>query len=85
MNGHILSIGLTCLVVAVAWAKKMKFAAVKDEERYEANVDLIGEPTIRDRKKGVAVMMTIYSRCESYDGGGRQSPYRSMEGARRIP
>lgn len=60
MNGHILSIGLTCLVVAVAWAKKIKFAALKDEERYEANVDLMGEPTNRDRKKGVAVIMTMY-------------------------
>lgn len=47
------------MVVAVAWAKKIKFAALKDEERYEANVDFIGEPTNRDRKKGVAVMMTM--------------------------
>lgn len=40
------------MVVAVAWAKKIKFAALKDVERYEANVDFIGEPTNRDRKKG---------------------------------
>ena len=46
----------TCLVVAVAWARKKKLATEKEVDRYELNVLLRDEPSSRVRKYGVAVI-----------------------------
>jgi hypothetical protein len=49
---------LTCLDTAVAWARNIKFAAVKDKERYELNVCFRGESANRETKNGSAVINT---------------------------
>jgi hypothetical protein len=47
------------LDVAVACAKNRKFAAVNEDERYDGNVVLSGLSSSRERKYGMALIMTI--------------------------
>lgn len=51
--------GQTWREVAVARAKKAKFDAVNEQERYELNVNFRAEPDSRDTKNGVAVIITV--------------------------
>ena len=47
----------TLFDLAVAHARKKKLDAVKDVDRYELKVFCRGDPSKRDKKYGVAVMM----------------------------
>lgn len=75
------------MAVTVACARKQKFAAVNDVERYELNVLFSADPVSRERKYGVAVIITESFNTLVYsDIKQRWRPqYRSRARVQHIP
>lgn len=76
----------TCVDVNVECIIAMKLAAVKDDDRYDPNVEKYGEPVRRERKYGVAVIRAVSRTSVTYlcrstieDGTIPRQQYSSTE------